>query len=114
MLADKQPFASCGKLNRYSVWRFYDTTILVYFDVTATRRVGCNGGHRLNRYCSNIKAGFYQPTVTHLGDYALHAGGKMLVAFVLLMGAPLISAYFYTGTSEKSTAGGGPPPNPHV
>lgn len=49
----------------------------------------------------NIKAGFYQPTVTHLGDYALHAGGRMLVAFVLLMGAPLISAYVYTGTSEK-------------
>jgi len=51
--------------------------------------VGCYG---VVSSVTNIKVGFYQPTVTDLGDYALHAGEKLLVAFVLLMGARVTSA----------------------
>ena len=53
--------------------------------------MGCYGGVS-SVTVLNIKARFYQPTVTHLGDYAPHAGEKLLVAFVLLMGAQVISA----------------------
>ena len=45
----------------------------------------------------NIKAGFFQPGYTQVWAYALHAAGKMLVAFCLLVGAPVIAAYFYGG-----------------
>jgi hypothetical protein len=49
----------------------------------------------------NIKAGFFQPGYTQLSAYALHAAARMLVAFVLLVGAPAISAFFYGGGTEK-------------
>jgi len=53
----------------------------------------------------NIKAGFFQPGYTQLSAYALHGAGKMLVAFCLLVGAPMIAAFFYGGGAEKPATG---------
>jgi hypothetical protein len=50
----------------------------------------------------NIKAGFSQPGYTQLSAYPLHAAARMLVAFVLLVGAPIISAFCYGGGVDKS------------
>lgn len=48
----------------------------------------------------NIKFGFASPMTTQLPAYLLHAAGKLVIAFVLLKGAPLISAYFYAPATK--------------
>jgi hypothetical protein len=50
----------------------------------------------------NMKAGFFQPGYTQASAYALHAAARMLVAFALLVGAPMITAFFYGSSVEKS------------
>jgi hypothetical protein len=57
----------------------------------------------------NIKAGVFQPGYTQASAYALHAAAKILVAFVLLVGAPMVAAYFYGSGAEKSGTSDPPP-----
>lgn len=48
----------------------------------------------------NFKAGFFQPGYTQVWAYALKAAGKILVAYCLLVGAPMIAAFFYGGAEK--------------
>jgi hypothetical protein len=52
----------------------------------------------------NIRAGFFQPGYTQASAYALHAAARMLVAFALLVGAPMVAAFFYGSGAEKSAS----------
>ena len=52
---------------------------------------------------ANIKFGLFTPAYTALPAYLLHAGAKFGIAFLLLRGAPVISAYFYAPEPPKNS-----------
>jgi hypothetical protein len=55
----------------------------------------------------NIKFGFSSPVTTQLPAFLIHGALKILIAFVVLRGAPLISSYFYAAATKASTNDGG-------
>jgi hypothetical protein len=56
---------------------------------------------------ANTEFGFCSPRSTQLAAFLLHGAVKIVIAYVLLRGASLISAYFYSSRSSAPSNDGG-------